>query len=204
MNSESAYREAERAYGHDPDAFWEYLERHKLDDWTLAIGWAFVRAKRFRGWDQTTVSARTAVTDHRGRIIEEPISKTFITSMLSGKSHPAPPTYARLARAMEISPLVFYLAEGWLDPADIASYDLPEREESLPVIQRLAKLPEEQRPKARALIFSILDSIYDVEQYRQAPKSSPSKEQSRLMVQEALAARADTVVRSAERLPRRR
>jgi hypothetical protein len=168
VTAQSAYREVEARFGPNSDALWEYLEAHRLDDPTLTVGWALLKARRYFGWDNATVAQKTAITNARGQVIEEPLSKTFISSMLSGKSKAAPNTYVRLARVCEVSPLDFYLAEGWLDPGDIAAYDLPDKETALPVMQRLLALPQEVRPKARAVVLSILDSVYDVETSRHA------------------------------------
>lgn len=157
----SAYRRAESQFGTNTDALWEYLEAHRLDDPTLAIGWALLRARRYFNWDNQTVASKTAVSNERGDLIEEPLSKTFISSLLSGKSSASPSTYRRLAKVCEVSPLDFYLAEGWLDPGDIGAYNLPEREMATPILTRILRLPPYMRARARAVVLSVLDSIYE-------------------------------------------
>jgi hypothetical protein len=165
----SAYREAEHRFEGRPDEFWEFLERNRREDPTLAIGWAVMRARRFYGWDQVTIAQRTEIKDARGHVIEEPISKTFVSSLLSGKSNALPLTYLRLARATEVSPIEFYLAEQWLDPADVIAFSMPDKETALPVLQKLLSIPEKSRPKARAVALAVLDSVYEVETANEPP-----------------------------------
>ncbi len=157
----SSYREAESQFGTNTDELWEFLEVNRLNDPTLAIGWALLRARRFFSWDNMTVAQRTAVRDELGNLIEEPISKTFLSSLLSGKSKASPHTYKRLARVCEVSPLDFYLAEGWLDPGDVAAYTIPDRELATPVLTKLLRIPRHMRAKARAVVLAVLDSIYE-------------------------------------------
>lgn len=158
----SPFRKAQHELGVSTDALWEYLEENKYDDPSLCLGWAFERARRFFNYDQVTIAARTAVTDNRGNVIDEPISKSFVSAMLSGGSRVSPEVYLRLADVCEVSVLDFYLAERWLRQADIAAYSVPERQEAMPVILRLLALPREVRPKARAVVLSVLDSIYSL------------------------------------------
>lgn len=160
--SESPYRKAERELGNNPDAFWEHLEEHKYDHWTLAVGWALKYAERNHHLDQSAVADRTVTHDSAGRPVDAAISKSYISAMLSGRSHPPAETYKRLARACGVNPIEFQLAEGWLDHADIAAFNLPEQELVRPILQRLFDTPPQYRPRARALVTSMLDSIQDV------------------------------------------
>jgi hypothetical protein len=160
--TESLYRKAERELGRDPDAFWEYLERHKHDDRTLCIGWAIKRAERYLNRDQATVAQHTAVVDRTGRVLEEPISKSFVSAMLSGRSKVTPQVYVRLAEACEVSELEFYIAEGWTQPASIAAYNTPERAMAQPILARLAALRPDQQPSAVAVVLGVLDSVHSL------------------------------------------
>lgn len=163
VTSDSAYRRAEAEYGTASDELWEYLEKNKHEDGTLAVGWALERARRYFHLDQQTVAQRTAIADGAGNVVEEPISKSFISALLSGRTKAAPPTYARIAHAAQVSPLEFYLAEHWLDPADISAYDMAEKDVALPIIQKLLSLPEWRRPRAKAVVLSVLESLAEAE-----------------------------------------
>jgi hypothetical protein len=159
----SPYREMEDQLRGNPNGFWEYLEAHKYDDPTLCLGWAFERTRRFFNFDLSTIAEKTAVVDRKGNVIEPAISKSFISAMISGRSKVSPPVYLRLADVCEVSVLDFYLAEGWVRQADIAAYAVPERQEAMPIITRLLGIPKKARPKARAVVLSVLDSIYTAE-----------------------------------------
>lgn len=167
--SDSAFRRAERDFQGRPDEFWEFLEEHKYDDPTLAIGWAIERAKRFYNRDQASIAARTAVYDEQGRILEEPITRSFVSAMLSARSKVSPPVYKRLARATDTNPIDFYIAEGWVDLSDVAAYDLPDSALALPIIQKVMALPQERRPRARAVVLAMLDSITDIYEHANDP-----------------------------------
>jgi hypothetical protein len=162
QNYISPYRKAQQEFRGNDDGLWEYLEENKYDDPTLMLGWAFERAKRFFGYDQVTIAAKTGRTDGRGNVIEEPISKSFVSSMLSGQSRVSPEVYLRLADVCEVSVLDFHLAERWIRQSDIAAYSVPERQEAMPIIMRLLDIPRADRPKARAVVLSVLDSIYSL------------------------------------------
>lgn len=156
---ESAYREAEAKFAGRLNELWAYLEQHRQEDPTLCIGWALRRAERFLGLDQSMVAERTAVTDRRGRTIVPPISKSFVSAMLSGRSKVSPEVYARLARACEVSTVEFFLAEGWLEPADFAALGAADKELTTPLLQRFADIPEEHRPQVRVALLSVLDAF---------------------------------------------
>lgn len=167
--SDSPYREAERQYGTATDALWEYLEANKHEDGSIAVGWALERARRYFHLDQQQIAQGTAIYDGRGNLLQEPISKSFVSALLSGRTKASPPTYVRIARAAQVSPLEFYLAEKWLDAADVAAYDMPEKDVALPIIQKLLDLPEHRRPRAKAVVLSVLESISET------PDSAPAE-----------------------------
>src|SRR5215212_8843364 len=102
VTSDSPYRRAVIDLGDGSDQLWEYLESHKHEDASLAVGWALERAKRFFNRDAASVAQRTAVLDSSGNLVEEPISKSFVSALLSGRSKASPPTYTRLAHAAEV------------------------------------------------------------------------------------------------------
>lgn len=155
----SAYRKAENDFRGQPDQFWEYLERNKHEDWTLCIGWALRRADRFYNLDQQQVAERTAVVDSNGQVLVPPVSKSFLSAMLTGRSKVAPDVYTRLADACGVNPVEFYLAERWLSPAQVAAYQMPERELVLPILTKLTAIGRSEQPAALAVVLSVLDSL---------------------------------------------
>lgn len=157
----SPYREAEALHGTDPDAFFKYLEEHRHDDPSLAVGWALKRAERWYNLDQTAVAARTGVTDRWGVEIERPITKSYVSAMLVGRTNVSPGVYRRLAEACHVNVIHFHLAEGWEDEADIAAYSYPDQELAHPILSRIIKLPRERRAHATAVVTAVLDSIQD-------------------------------------------
>ena len=170
----SPYRKAEADFANDPDGFFQYLEAHKLDDPTLAFGWAIERSRRYFNRDQAAIADRTAVIDGRGNVLEEPVSRSYVSAILAGRSRVAPQTYRRFADALEINPVLFFLAEGWLTTADLVAYELPERHSTLPIISKIMDLPPAQQARARALVLAVLDSIYELAQSQEAEKTSES------------------------------
>jgi transcriptional regulator with XRE-family HTH domain len=155
----SPYRQAENEYRGRPDDFWDYLESHRLEDPSLAVGWAVKRAERLYNLDQQQIAERTAVTDRDGNVTIPAISKSFVSAMLTGRSNVSPEVYVRLASACEVNELEFYVAEGWTSAAAIAAYQIPERELVLPILHRISALPRSEQPSARAVVISVLDSI---------------------------------------------
>jgi hypothetical protein len=162
VTSESAFRRAEREFAGRPDEFWEWLEQHRHDDPTTAIGYAVERAKRYYGYDQADIAARTEVTDPSGKLIEPAISKSFVSAMLSARSRVSPEVYRRLAVATDTNVIDFHIAEGWEDQADIAAYHFPEQDVAHPIITRILSLPPEQRSRAVGVVTAVLDSIIDI------------------------------------------
>jgi hypothetical protein len=157
---ESPYRKAERELGAGTDEFWEYLEAHRREDPSLCIGWALMRASRYLNIDQAAVADRTASVGRDGTVLVEPITKSFVSAMISGRSRVSPQTYTRLAAACEVNCLEFYLAEGWIQPEEIGAFSVPGREEALPILQRLAQIKDyDVRIRARAVVLAVLDSI---------------------------------------------
>lgn len=155
----SAYRKAENEFRGQPDGLWAFLEANKHEDWTLCIGWALRRADRFYNLDQQQVAERTALLDNQGRVLVPAVSKSFLSAMLSGRSKVAPEVYTRLADACGVNPVEFYLAERWLSPAQVAAYQMPERELVLPILSKLTAVPRTEQPAALAVVLSVLDSL---------------------------------------------
>ncbi len=107
--------------------------------------------------------------DAAGVVIGEPISKSFLSAMLYGRSKVSPENYKRLAEATEVNPLHFYIAEGWI-----------ERDQSLPVIHTLMSIPPDQRPHARAVVIAVLDSIYQASLHPQTePPVKPTSRKTK-------------------------
>lgn len=174
---ESEYRKAEDRFGKNEDEFFDWLEQHRYDDWTLCIGWALMRANRVFGRNQVEIAALTAITDSKGRELLPGINKAYISSMLSGTASPPARTYDRLARACGVNPLEFYLAEGWLTTADIAAFSVPDRALALPILEKLDSIPMEDQPAARAVVLSVLDTLISttqrLTQRSKAPEETP-------------------------------
>ena len=148
--ADSPYRRIEAEYGAGTDALWEHLEKNKHEDISTAVGWALERAKRYFHRDQATIAEMSG------------LSKSFISALLSGRTKASPGTYTQIARAAEVSPLEFLLADGLIEPADIAAFSMPEKDVALPIIQKLLELPEFRRARAKAVVLSVLDSIAEV------------------------------------------
>lgn len=158
-SEKSLYRQMEAKFGADEDAFFEWLEHNKHEDYTVAIGWALMRARRYYNLDQVQIAGRTRVVDSRGRELVPPITKSFISAMLSGRSKVQPDVYERLARACDVNPIHFFIAERWMSPSDVAAFNVPERDVALPLLAKLDQIPEPQRPAARATVLAVLDTL---------------------------------------------
>lgn len=139
----------------------------------MAIGWAIERAKRFFNYDQATIADRTAVYGPGGEMIEAPISKSFVSAMLSARSRVSPEVYKRLARATNVNVIDFHIAEGWEDEADIGAYHFVDQEVAHPILTRILKLPRHQRARAVGVVTATLDSIMDISGIVPSPLDNP-------------------------------
>lgn len=155
---ESPYRDAEERFVNDPDGLYQYLREHRLDDPSLCVGYWLMRADRELGMNQSDVARRTAVI-RDGQIVVPELSRGFLSALLSGRTRATPDTYTRVARAVGANPLEFFLAEGWVDPADIATYSMPHANEWQPIAKKLDAVPPTERRKVVALVGSIIDTL---------------------------------------------
>lgn len=149
----SPYREAEQKYGDDEDGFYEYLRQHRLDDPSLCVGFYLKRAARELNRNQSDVAAFTESSS------APPVTRGFISQMLTGHTKATPSTYTRLARAMDANPVEFFLAEGWLDTGDLLAYHLPYATDWTPVAKKLADIPALRRPAVIEVVSAVLDTL---------------------------------------------
>lgn len=154
----SPYREAEARFRNDTDGLFLYLRDHRLEDPSLCLGYWLMRADRELGMNQSDVAARTAV--YRGAtVVIKPLTRGFLSAVLSNRTRATPDTYTRIARAVGANPIEFFLSEGWIDPADVTVYSLPHASDWSPIAQKLDMVPVSERPKVVALVSSIIDAV---------------------------------------------
>lgn len=162
----SRYRQMLATFGgnirSDRDAQLEFLQQLKpirLEDITLCLGYWFLWCRVYRDLDQSAILARTGVYDKEGRMLEKPFSRGYPSLVLSGLSRARPDTWKRFADAMDISPVEFYIADGWLSPADVLSFQIDGSIQYRAVVDALEKVPEKSRNRAAAFIVAALGTI---------------------------------------------
>lgn len=155
--AESPYRDAEEKYENDPDALYDYLREHRLDDPSLTLGYWLKHADRVLGLNQSDVTRRTAVVKD-GDVVVPELSRGFLSAVLSRRTRATPDTYTRIASAVGANPLEFFIAEGWIDPSDIVAYSLPHASDWQPIAKKLDAVPAADRRKVVALVGSIIDA----------------------------------------------
>jgi hypothetical protein len=149
---ESPYSKAKIHYRHDSDAFYEYLRTHRLEDATLCLGYYVERAKRERGWNQTDIAERTKTPT------DPPLTRSFISAALAGRTGVKADTWKRVADALEANPLEFYLAQGWLDPGDIAAYQVPHAS----LLMGVSRLMDQVDPENYQPFLDMVKAMIDV------------------------------------------
>lgn len=149
------YRTAQRNFANDEDGLYEYLEKNRTEDLTLCLGYYLMRADRMLGMNQSDIASRTGAPG------VEPVSRGFLSAMLSGRTKAAPETITRIARAAEANPLEFFTAMGLIDPSDIAAYQLPEARDWMPIAKKLINVPLAQRPRVVALVGAVIDTVLE-------------------------------------------
>jgi transcriptional regulator with XRE-family HTH domain len=154
----SPYRIAQRDYGADLDGFWEYLKANRDNDPTLNLGYHLMRVEREQGWNQSDVAGRTGVTQG-GKVIDKPLTRGYISALLSGRSQAHPETLARVYRSMNANPAEYYRCKGWLDDAEIAAAVSPMVELAMPIIRKLASASDAMRPTLIAVVLASLDTL---------------------------------------------
>jgi hypothetical protein len=159
---ESKYRAAEATYGRNTDALFAYLHEHRLEDLTLCLGYWLLYADRTLGLNVSDVAARakrpvdTRVEGEAATVVEEPLSRGFLSAILSGRSKAKPQTFRRIAEVIGCNPLEFGLADGWFDEVDIRNYKLPSAGDFSPVARELDDIPIGERRKVVALMLAIV------------------------------------------------
>lgn len=145
--AKSAYREVEERFSRDQDELYDYLREHRLEEITLCVGYWLMFAERELNRNQTEVAAEMGV------------SRGFLSLVLSGQSKAQPGTYTQMARAVGANPIEFFLAEGWLEPADLKAYSLPFASDWAPIAHKLDAVPPAQRRNVVVLVGAVLDTV---------------------------------------------
>lgn len=159
----SAYRQAEQTYK-DPDEFLEYLHTHRLDDVTLCLGYWLRKAEKDLGFDQATVAARTEVRNAAGAITQRALTRGYLSQVLTGATRADPHTWVRLADVLGANPVEFYLAEGWLRPAHIESYNSADNHLFLPLLDALLQIKDRSlRRSAVAVATATVTTILEMQ-----------------------------------------
>lgn len=154
LSGDSSYQRAKDRFGDDKDGFYDWLREHRLDDVTLCLGYYLERAKREFNWNQTDVAERT-----RSRT-EPPITRSFLSATLSGRSGIRADTWVRIANALEANPLEFFIAEGWIDVGHIAAYQVPAANVILPIATKLEQIKgRQQQIAAVSMLGAVLDTV---------------------------------------------
>lgn len=162
----SRYRDALDEYGHDPDALYDYLQKNRLADPSLALGYYLMRAEKLMNRNQSDIA------DEAG------VSRAFISAILSGRTRSTPQTYTRIARAVGANPLEFLIAEGFIDAADVAAYQMPGAREWQQMGEMLVGLDEADRHNTVAMVRAIVKTVLAERESRQGRKLSvPSIEE---------------------------
>jgi hypothetical protein len=151
---DSLYMRAKERFGDDKEGLYEYLREHRLDDPSLCLGYYLMRALREMNWNQADVAERTRTRT------EPPITRSFLSAALSGRSGIRGDTWVRLANALDANPLEFYIAEGWIDTGHIAAYQVPASNVILPLASKLEQIKSRQQQLAAvAMLGAVLDTV---------------------------------------------
>jgi len=170
----SAYREALENIGgvgaqittltpEQQDELYEYLRRHRTEDVTLCLGYHLMRAERDFNLNQSGVAERAGV------------SRSFISSILSGRSLATPQSFTAIARALNANPIEFMLAAGLIDKSDLVAYQLPDAAGWQPIAQMLTNVPSEERRNAISVVGAVLRTL--LARLDSAPSSGRRKRQ---------------------------
>src|SRR5215217_6199388 len=106
VQGDSPYQRAKEAHGgRIGDEFYNYLREHRLDDTSLCLGYYLQRAQREQNLNQADVAERTRTKN------EPPITRSFLSAILGGRSGIRADTWVRIADALDANPLEFFIAE---------------------------------------------------------------------------------------------
>jgi hypothetical protein len=163
LTGDSLYKRAKDQFGEDKDGLYEYLRVHRLNDPSLCLGYYLMRAQREMNLNQSDVAERT------GTRTEQPISRSFLSAALSGRSGIRADTWARIAHAVDANPLEFFISEGWIDSGHIAAYQVPAANIILPLATKLEQIKgRQQQLAAVSMLTAVLDTVL-IQQASTAP-----------------------------------
>jgi len=164
LPGDSRYQRAKEEFGEDKDGLYDYLREHRLQDPSLCLGYYLMRAQREMNWNQTDVAERTRTRT------EPPITRSFLSAGLSGRSGIRADTWVRIANALDANPLEFFIAEGWIDVGHIAAYQVPAANVILPIATKLEQIQgRQQQIAAVAMLGAVLDTVL-LQQATQNPR----------------------------------
>lgn len=130
-SGDSLYKRMRAHYGADDDAFYRWLAKSRHEDTSVCLGYYLKRAERELNLNQADVAARTG-TDR-----EPPLTRSFISALLAGRSGIRADTWVRIAEACDANPLEFFIAEKWIKPGHIAAYQVPNANMLLSLARKL-------------------------------------------------------------------
>lgn len=159
LSYNSPYRNAQREHGSSIDEFYDYLTKHRFDDPTLNLGYHLMRAERERNLNQSDVAAHTGVYSPNGQTIEKPLTRGYISALLSGRSQAQPETIARVYRAMGANPVEYHVAKLWLEDTEVRSYAQNLPDAALPLVQRISELPVAQQATVVQFCLAAVDTL---------------------------------------------
>lgn len=159
LSYNSPYRIAQREHGSSIDEFFDYLTANRFGDATLNLGYHLMRAERERNLNQSDVAAHTAVYGQNGSVIEKPLTRGYISALLSGRSQAQPETIARVYRAMGANPVEYHVAKLWLEDTEVRSYAQNLPDAALPLVQRISELPPAQQATVVQFCLAAVDTL---------------------------------------------
>lgn len=154
IEGNSLYVQAKDRFGEDKDGLYDYLREQRLNDPSLCLGYYLLRASREMNWNQADVAERTRTRT------EPPITRSFLSAALSGRTGIRADTWVRLANALDANPLEFFISEGWIDTGHIAAYQVPAANVILPLATKLEQIQgRQQQLAAVAMLGAVLDTV---------------------------------------------
>lgn len=128
---ESLFKRMRTQYGADEEGFYGWLREHRLEDTSVCLGYYLYRAARELNLNQADVAARTGTKN------DPPLTRSFISALLGGRSGIRADTWVRIAKACDANPLEFFQAEGWIEQGDISAYKVPNANMMLTLARKL-------------------------------------------------------------------
>lgn len=151
---DSDYHKAKDRFGPERrDEFYEWLRENRLNSPDLCLGFYLERAKREENLTQRDVAERT------GSRNQAPITRGFLSAILGGRSGILPPTWRRIADALNANVLEFYIAEGWIDPSAIAAYQVPQNQLLVMIANEVERVPPDMQTHVMALVRGMISTL---------------------------------------------